>query len=71
MLLPVLTMHETRRGRARPLPLFPALRRLARVPRARVACASLASVAAVLALVEPLLPLDLDRRHDLSSLGVG
>jgi MFS family permease len=42
-----------------------------RVPKARVAFGALAGVAAVLALVEPLLPLDLSDRLNLSSLGIG
>ena len=70
--IPALAMPETRRHSSGELPrLAPALRRLAVVPKARVAFWSLASVAAVLALVEPLLPLDLADRLDLSSLGIG
>ena len=38
---------------------------------ARVAAVVLATAAAVLALVEPLLPLDLSDRLELSSLGLG
>ncbi len=41
------------------------------VPKARVAFWALAGVAAVLALLEPLLPLDLADRLNLSSLGIG
>ena len=70
-LIPVLLIPETRSGPADRSPLWPALRRLAAEPKARVAFGSLGGLAAVLALVEPLLPLDLDRRLDLSSLAIG
>lgn len=70
-LVPVLLIPETRAGSADAPPLVPALRRLAAEPKARVAFASLGGVAAVLSLVEPLLPLDLADRLDLSSLGIG
>ena len=65
-------MPETRRHSSGELPRLRARAAAAgRVPKARVAFWSLASVAAVLALVEPLLPLDLADRLDLSSLGIG
>jgi MFS family permease len=70
-LVPALFVPETRRPSGAVPRLVPALRRLWSVPAARVATAALACVAAVLALVEPLLPLDLSSRLDLSSLGVG
>ena len=70
-LVPVLASPETRGGPADAPALLPALRRLAREPKARVAFASLGGVAAVLALVEPLLPLDLAERLGLSSLAIG
>ena len=69
--VPAIAMPETRRASGDLPRLGPALRRLIAVPRARVAFWSLASVAAVLALLEPLLPLDLAHRLDLSSLGIG
>jgi len=70
-LIPVMMMPETRAGPADAPPLVAALRRLAAEPKVRVAFASLGGVAAVLALIEPLLPLDLDARLGLSSLGIG
>ncbi len=70
-LIPVVLIPETRRGPGVRRPLLPALRDLLAVPKARVAFWALAGVAAVLALVEPLLPLDLADRLDLSSLGIG
>jgi len=71
-LIPTLLVPETRReGAAAPTRFLADLRRLWRVPAARVAGVTLATAAAVLALVEPLLPLDLADRLDLSSLGVG
>jgi MFS family permease len=70
-LVPVLLIPETGRGPSGGPPLHAALRRLAREPKARAAFAALGGVAAVLALVEPLLPLDLADRLDLSSLGIG
>ncbi len=71
-LVPVLLVPETRREGAPTAPrLLPDLRRLWAVPAARVAAVTLATGAGVLALVEPLLPLDLSDRLDLSSLGVG
>ena len=70
-LIPVFLIPETRGGPGVRQPLLPALRSLAAVPKARVAFWALAGVAAVLALVEPLLPLDLADRLDLSSLGIG
>ncbi len=70
-LVPVIAMPETRTGSAEAPPLFPALRRLAAEPKARVAFGALGGVAAVLALVEPLLPLDLSDRLELSSFGIG
>ncbi len=69
--IPVIAMPETRTGSTEPPALIPALRRLAVEPKARAAFASLGGVAAVLALVEPLLPLDLADRLDLTSLGIG
>ena len=70
-MIPVFLIPETRSGPADRSPLWPALRRLAAEPRARLAFGSLGGLAAVLALVEPLLPLDLDRRLGLSSLAIG
>jgi MFS family permease len=71
-LIPALLVPETRRAEAAaPSRLLPDLRRLWGVPAARVAAVTLAAAAGVLALVEPLLPLDLSERLDLSSLGVG
>jgi MFS transporter, DHA1 family, solute carrier family 18 (vesicular amine transporter), member 1/2 len=70
-LIPVFLIPETRRGPGVAQRLGPAMRNLLRVPKARVAFWALAGVAAVLALVEPLLPLDLADRLDLSSLGIG
>jgi MFS transporter, DHA1 family, solute carrier family 18 (vesicular amine transporter), member 1/2 len=70
-LVPTVLVPETRRGPAAAARLLPDLRRLWAVPEARVAGVALAAAAAVLALVEPLLPLDLADRLELSSLGVG
>ncbi len=70
-MIPVFAIPETRSGPGSAQRLAPALRSLVRVPKARVAFWALAGVAAVLALVEPLLPLDLADRLDLSSLGIG
>jgi len=71
-LVPAFLVPETRReGVPMATRLLPDLRRLWGVPTARVAAVALATAAAVLALVEPLLPLDLSDRLDLSSLGVG
>jgi MFS transporter, DHA1 family, solute carrier family 18 (vesicular amine transporter), member 1/2 len=71
-LIPALRVPETRRAEAAaPSRLLPDLRRLWAVPAARVAALTLATAAGVLALVEPLLPLDLADRLDLSSLGIG
>ena len=70
-LIPALLVPETRRGPATTSRLLPDLRRLWAIPTARVAGIVLAAAAAVLALVEPLLPLDLADRLELSSLGVG
>ncbi len=71
-LVPTLMVPETRRADAPPSPpVLRALARLARVPAARVAGVALALFASGLALLEPLLPLDLDRRLGLGSLGVG
>jgi MFS family permease len=70
-LIPVFLIPETRRVHGVPRRLAPAVRSLVRVPKARVAFGALAGVAAVLALVEPLLPLDLSDRLNLSSLGIG
>lgn len=71
-LIPALMVPETRRpGRPRPPSVLWALRRLARVPRARVSAACLALFAGSLALLEPLLPLDLSDRLGLGSLAVG
>ena len=70
-LIPTLLVPETRRGPATVTRLLPDLRRLWSVSTARVAGIVLAAAAAVLALVEPLLPLDLADRLELSSLGVG
>ena len=70
-LIPTLLVPETRRGPAIASRLVPDLRRLWSVSTARVAGLVLAASAAVLALVEPLLPLDLADRLELSPLGVG
>ena len=70
-LIPTVLVPETRRAPAPVTGLIADLRRLWRVPTARVAAVALATGAAVLALVEPLLPLDLAERLELSSLGVG
>jgi MFS family permease len=70
-LVPVLLIPETRAGPADAPPLVAALRRLVAEPKARVAFASLGGVAVILSLVEPLLPLDLAGRLDLSSFGIG
>ncbi len=70
-LIPTLLVPETRRGPATAARLLPDLRRLLRVRTALVAAVALATGAAVLALIEPLLPLDLSDRLELSSLGVG
>jgi MFS transporter, DHA1 family, solute carrier family 18 (vesicular amine transporter), member 1/2 len=71
-LIPALLVPETRRAEAvEPSRLLPDLRRLWAVPAARVAAVTLATAAGVLALVEPLLPLDLADRLDMSPLGVG
>lgn len=70
--IPALLVPETRLpGRPRPPAVVWALRRLARVPRARVSAACLALFAGTLALLEPLLPLDLSDRLGLGSLSVG
>jgi MFS family permease len=72
VLVPVFLVPETRRvGAPASARLLPDLRRLWTVPAARVAAVTLATAAGALALVEPLLPLDLADRLDLSSLGVG
>lgn len=71
-LIPTLMVPETRRAdRPRPPHVFRALRMLAGVKRARVSAAALGLFAGTLALLEPLLPLDLDRRLDMGSLGIG
>jgi MFS family permease len=70
-LIPALLVPETRRGPAASARLLPDLRRLARARTFTVAAVALATGAAVLALIEPLLPLDLADRLELSSLGVG
>lgn len=71
-LLPLIAMPETRRrGASTPTPVLRALRILAGVPAARVAAGGLLLMAGTLAMIEPLLPLDMDRRLDLGPLGVG
>ena len=71
-LVPAVLVPETRRvGTPASARLLPDLQRLWAVPAARVAAVTLATAAGALALVEPLLPLDLADRLDLSSLGVG
>jgi MFS family permease len=62
---------ETRRAGARLAPARVVLPRLARQPEAVAGAAALAVSAGALALLEPLLPLDLASRLDLSSTGVG
>jgi MFS family permease len=69
--LPAILVPETRGEPGPPARLLPAFAAVARLPRARVAILSLATLAAVLALAEPLLPLDLDRRLDLSPFAIG
>lgn len=69
--VPTLLVPETRTTSGEPPALFPALRRVAALPRARAAIISLAGLAAVLALMEPLLPLDLDQRLGLSPFAIG
>lgn len=70
-LIPTLLVPETRREASSRPRLLADLRRLMGVRTGRVAGVALATGAAVLALVEPLLPLDLSERLELSSLGVG
>ena len=70
-LIPTLLVPRPAAGPPRRARLIPDLRRLWRVRTARVAGVALATGAAALALVEPLLPLDLSDRLELSSLGVG
>lgn len=71
-LVPTLMVPETQSADTPPAPpVLRAIARLARVPAARVSAMALALFAAALALLEPLLPLDLDRRLGLGSLGVG
>lgn len=67
----LLRTPETRTQRPDSAPLLPRVLELARHPRAKAGAAALALVAGVLALIEPLLPLDLDRRLGLSALGIG
>ncbi len=71
-LIPVFLIPETRGGPGVRQPLLPALQSLRRGAQgARRVLGARPGVAAVLALVEPLLPLDLADRLDLSSLGIG
>lgn len=66
-----LLVPETRRpGTASP-PLLPALVRILRRREARAGALALAAAAGLLALLEPLLPLDLDRRLSLEPAAVG
>lgn len=70
--IPVLLSPETgQRGTAPSVPRLAALRRIMREPRARVASGALVGFAMVIGLVEPLLPLDLDRRLGLSAAAIG
>jgi MFS transporter, DHA1 family, solute carrier family 18 (vesicular amine transporter), member 1/2 len=72
VLVPALAVPETRGAPAGRTPgVWTGLRRLAREPGARAGAAALAAMAGVLALAEPLLPLDLSHRLDLSPVGVG
>ena len=71
-LIPVFFIPETRRGPGSRQPLVAgAAAPGRRCPRRGWPSGPLAGVAAVLALLEPLLPLDLADRLDLSSLGIG
>lgn len=70
--IPVLLSGETRRIAERPtISRRAALRLIMHQPRARVAAAALVGFAMVLGLIEPLLPLDLDRRLELSAAAIG
>ena len=70
--IPVLLSPETRHGRMAPsVRRLAALRRVMQEPRARVAAGALVGFAMVIGLVEPLLPLDLDRRLELSAAMIG
>lgn len=70
--IPVLLSPETRRAATNAsLSRFAALKRLMSEPRAQVATVALIGFAMVLGLVEPLLPLDLDRRLESSASTIG
>ena len=70
--LPILLTPETRRPRVgKSVARRTALVRVMGQPRARVAIAALIVFAVVLSLLEPLLPLDLDRRLELSATAIG
>ncbi len=72
LVVPALFVPETRRPDAPRAPrVIPAMRRLARQPRARAGAVALGILAAVLAFIEPLLPLDLTERLGLGPAAVG
>jgi MFS family permease len=70
--LPVLLAPETRRrGAGEQLSRVRAFRRIIAQPRAQVGTAALIVFAVTLGLLEPLLPLDVDRRLGLSATAIG
>lgn len=71
VLIPLRSTPETRRIEAKRLPLMRTLRTLFRRPEARLGGSALALGGLVLAFVEPLMPLDLERRLGISPTGTG
>ncbi|MDH3226205.1 MAG: MFS transporter [Thermoleophilia bacterium] len=70
--VPVIFTPETRRARAgEPTSRWLALRKILAKPRAQVGTAALLVFAVTLGLLEPLLPLDIDRRLGLSATVIG
>jgi DHA1 family solute carrier family 18 vesicular amine transporter 1/2 len=70
--IPLLLAPETRRpGAGAGTPRLAALRTMLRTTRAQVAAVALLAFAVVLGLIEPLLPLDLDRRLGASAAVIG
>lgn len=71
LVVPALLVPETRRAGATRTPVLAGIRAVMGRRRARAAAGALAAVSGSLALIEPLLPLDLEDRLDLSSSGIG
>ncbi len=70
--VPVVFTPETQRASVGPkTSRFASMRRILREPRAQVAAAALVVFAVTLSLLEPLLPLDVDRRLGLSATVIG